>query len=376
MVLDFFDLKVFARLFLKMKFHESTFDEYVQSVLRENFHPEIAPVIAKLPADWTAVHHLPNILFYGPAGSGKYSQALLTIQRYSPSALKYQKRTFTVFNKQTYYYALSDVHFEVDMGILGCNSKLLWHEIYGHIVDAVAARPPTPLAASARAAQSQSQIQQRKVGIVLCKNFHKTHPELLEIFYSYMQQYNNHNATTSIGLNGGILIKFIFLAEHVSFLPCSILQCCHLIRVRSLTFAAQSAAAAAAAAPVASKNLKLSLHATAAATAAAVPQQNAMVVVCDAILRQMRAAPQQLNLSYFRECIYDMLTYNLDIRECVWYILWHIVNSTSTSSSNNQILHAIIAKTFTFLQYFNNNYRPIYHIEDLLIFVVIQLHYK
>jgi hypothetical protein len=30
-------------------------------------------------------------------------------------------------------------------------------------------------------------------------------------------------------------------------------------------------------------------------------------------------------------------------------------------------------RTFTFLQYYNNNYRPIYHLENYLLYLVIQI---
>jgi hypothetical protein len=74
-----------------------------------------------------------------------------------------------VYNKDNYCYKISDVHFEIDMETLGCNARLLWTEIFSHIEDVVSSR-------------------QNKFGIILCKNFHTIHSELLENFYSYMQR--------------------------------------------------------------------------------------------------------------------------------------------------------------------------------------------
>ena len=57
------------------------------------------------------------------------------------------------------------------------------------------------------------------MGILVCKNFHKIHSELLDIFYSYMQNMKHKN------LN----LKYILLTEHVSFIPDNILERCKII---------------------------------------------------------------------------------------------------------------------------------------------------
>ena len=61
--------------------------------------------------------------------------------------------------KKQYVFKISDIHFEVDMELLGCNAKVLWNEIYKAILDILSTRP------------SHS-------GIILCKNFHKIHNEV------------------------------------------------------------------------------------------------------------------------------------------------------------------------------------------------------
>ena len=62
--------------------------------------------------------------------------------------------------KYTYQYHISDIHYEIDISLLGCNSKLIWHEIVQQIVDIVS-------------------VKSDKIGIVVCKNFHLIHTELL-----------------------------------------------------------------------------------------------------------------------------------------------------------------------------------------------------
>ena len=72
-----------------MKYYESNFEEYTQSIEKYNIHPELEPIIQSLPEN---INHFQNLIIYGPSGTGKYSQALQIIQKYSPSHLKYDKK--------------------------------------------------------------------------------------------------------------------------------------------------------------------------------------------------------------------------------------------------------------------------------------------
>ena len=83
-----------------------------------------------------------------------------------------EKKMILNSDKYNYSYKISDIHYEIDMGLLGCNAKLVWHELFLQIVDIISVSP-------------------NKKGIILCKNFHKIHTELLPLFYSYVQQYNS-----------------------------------------------------------------------------------------------------------------------------------------------------------------------------------------
>jgi Cdc6-like AAA superfamily ATPase len=171
-----------------------SFEHYIHNIDNINIHPKIESLIKKMPM---SVENVPNIIIYGPPGVGKYSQSLNLIKQYSNSDLKYEKKMIVSFNKENYFYKISDSHFEIDMELLGCNSKLLFHAIYDQIVDVISSRS-------------------FKNGIILCKNFHKIHSDLLESFYSYLQ-----NSKPDY-LN----ISFILLTEHLSFLPNNILNCC------------------------------------------------------------------------------------------------------------------------------------------------------
>ena len=117
-----------------MKFYETHFDDYIN---QENLlHKKLNKTYDNLPSD---LKDLNNIILYGPSGVGKYTQMLFAIKKYSPSELKYEKKISINFNKAIYYFKISDIHYEVDMSLLGCQSKLLWNEIYHQIIDIIIA---------------------------------------------------------------------------------------------------------------------------------------------------------------------------------------------------------------------------------------------
>ena len=146
-----------------MKFYEEHFVDYVSNVNNSTLHPKLKTIYSKLPEN---IDDLPNLIFYGPSGVGKYSQALSVINKYSSTNLKYEKKLVLQLTKQTFNIKISDTHFEVDMELLGCNSKNNWNEIYSKILDII----------------ESSKIHK---GIILCKNFHSINNELLDVFYSY-----------------------------------------------------------------------------------------------------------------------------------------------------------------------------------------------
>ena len=181
-----------------MKFYESHYEDYLESVRKYNMHPELNVIHEHLPKQITK---LGNMIIYGPPGIGKYSQVLHILNKYSSYGLKYDKKMTVHTDKLEYTYHMSDIHYEIDMSLLGCNSKALWRDIYSQITDIIS-------------------VKNEKCGVIVCKNFHMIHTELLEIFYSYMQQYCS-----------GIHLNFILITEHISFIPNNILNSCHVINI-------------------------------------------------------------------------------------------------------------------------------------------------
>jgi hypothetical protein len=453
-----------------MRFYETTYEDYMRASHRFDMHPELFPCIQSLPI---SIQQCPSLILYGPSGSGKYTQALRIIERFSPSQLKYMKymvvqqkeltsssssssassssssstsasltaATNVASDKEKndeWIYRISDVHYEIDFALLGCESKKIWNECFFQIADIISMRP-------------------EKSGIILCRNFHTIHSELLNVFYSYMQ----HSSLLHIQ------IVFIILTEHLSFLPSNIIQCCQCIPVRrpakemyaklidshaldlptnaasfhshhdhhpprppqgfysyhyrdrgiipspkkTLSSAAPSMASSTSSqsnvfpvaklppsadismrkrakqivdsiSPDSILNLK-EIHYLGKVDNVTQLPTDLFNIVCNNIIQEIECMCSTMNPTMatdkaamvkryadFRDALYDILLYGIDITECLWYILNHyMVDSLQVAD-----LPEILDRIHVFLKYYNNNYRPIYHLESIFFFLIMRIH--
>jgi len=318
-----------------MKFNDTHFEDYIERNKINNLHPKLETLYKKFPSN---IQNLRNLIFYGPKGVGKYTQMLSAIKQYSPSELKYEKKISITYNKSVYYFKISDIHFEIDMLLLGCQSKMLWNEVYYQILDIVSAKSD-------------------KVGIIVCKYFHEIHSELLETFYSYMQTLYQQS----------IQLKFILLTEEISFIPDNILNNCQIIPISRPSKCQYN------------KIIKTKLtndiqlheitnikNINASITQLMKPH----VIICDRIIDNMINI-NELKFGIFRDMLYEIFIYNLDITDCIWYILNTL---TFQKKIKYEDMPNVLIRTFTFLQYYNNNYRPIYHLENYIFYLISKVH--
>lgn len=381
-----------------MKFYETNYDEYILNCEQYNLHPEYEPIFEKLPEDLVG---LKNTIFYGAPGVGKYTQVLQMLKKYSPSHLKYNKKLKIQTDKQTYSYHISDIHFEIDMSLLGCNSKLIWNELFLQMIDILS-------------------VRQHKIGVIVCKNFHTIHSELLDIFYSYIQQYNYPDLP--------VQVRFILLTEHLSFIPNNIMNCCQLFcfqrpsnemyvdfiksklvhtdqnsyiktqfpfynladwdsiysnskpiqhfinKITSEEFTSEYKTNIMSILNKIDKDCILNLKEIYSFSnfneIEEIPSDN-FNLICDQIIQCMKNY-KSLSFENFRNILYDMLIYNLDIIECIWTILTHFIQTGELSSED---IGDILIYLQTALKYYNNNYRPISHLESIFYYIINKLHH-
>lgn len=274
---------------------------------------------------------------------------------------------------------MSDIHYEVNMSFLNKNARIIWHKIHSQIAE------------------------QNRECVILCREFQAIPVDLLSVFYSYMQ-HNFHNSTSN-------RIHYILLTDTTGFIPESIVNMCHLVRfIRPMKKLYEQCVPQLRkhGSKVKSKkdvkidtsdisNIKTLKIALAKFQGNENGSDNSLTQdsyfsfrqlsqghkpICNIILRILNAIASEsatkttispVLFSQLREKLYDMLVYDLNIGECMWYIVQCILKQKSaictatelplTASTN--ILHKLIEDVTHFFQYYNQHYRPIYHLENL-----------
>lgn len=319
--------------------YDNLFTHYVKEVERVNLHPKYEEIYDNLPED---INDFKNIILYGGKGIGKYSQCLNIIKRYSPSSLKYENKFSINFqNKHCYNYKISDIHYEVDMSLLGCNSKTLWGDIFQQIIDIIT-------------------LKQNKTGIIVCKYFNEINSELLDVFYTYMYDYQNTFLTK-------INIKYILITENLSFIPENILNICNIIPFKRPSRTQYNSILETnninnkidrnidIEEITNIKDVKLNI------TQLLNPQE----LICDKIITNITNI-DEFSITNIRDYLYDLLISNINIYDSVWYIIRVLVEDEFIHCDD---LQDVLNETYIFLKQYNNNYRPIFHLERYIIYL-------
>ena len=315
-----------------MKFLETKFEDYIDKCKKHNIHKkesELLKIYETLPT-------LNNLIFYGKSGIGKYSQMLHFLKKFSPSELKYERKIRYKFNnKYEYTFKISDIHFEIDMELLGCNSKLLFNELYYHMIDVC-------------------QSKGTKYNIIVCKNFHCVHPELLENFYSYMQSIEHQN----------IVFKFIILTEQISFIPKNILDRCQVISFSKPTNTNYKKLSNGV---TENKSNYINLKDCISSIGNNVDYNDKKIVN---VLLEMIIHYKDIDYLVFRESCYDIFIYGLDLNEVIYTIISKLVDRQLLKKNK---ISEVLNNYYHFLKYYNNNYRPIYHLEKFFFELILCL---
>jgi hypothetical protein len=165
----------------------------------------------------------------------------------------------------------------------------------------------------------------------------------------------------------GIDIKFILLTEELSFIPDNILNCCEVINISRPT---KKSYIKCNKKKIPNKidtnnitNIKI-LH---------LYDEDIMLqykIISNKIINNIINI-NELQFIKFRDILYDIFIYNLDISDCIWYILYELINQNKIKKEH---LPKILIKTYCFFQYYNNNYRPIYHVENYFLYMAKLIH--
>ena len=285
-----------------MKFYKSDFSQYINSVDKYNIHKKNEDL-------YKVFYDRPyHIIIHGPSGIGKYSQSLKFISSFSNSNLKYQKKLTISNDKTKYIFKVSDIHIEIDFSTLGCNSKNIWNEVFSNILNIIYSN-------------------QYALFFIICKNFQFIHNELHESFYSYMQTLMlnhvkiffviNTNNISSINhyIKNASYILSLARPSHTNFKKIAP-QCAFINSSKSL------------------KSFKYGIHI-----------ENDSIHKC---LFKMIIS-NNIDINDFRKVLYDILIYNIDIDECIWYVITNFYNHHKINKASNELCNDI----FTFYSQYN-----------------------
>ena len=310
-----------------MKF-ELSFEKKIQFCNNNNLHKKFINYYKNLPND---LNQLNNLILYGPDGIGKYTQALKVVEKYSASRLKYEKHIIINNNENEHTIKISDIHYEIDMNILSCNSKTLWEIFYNKIVDSILIKP-------------------QKIGIILIKNFQNINNDLLDIFYDYMQT----------KINNIYNIKFIIISNAIGFIPMNIINRSQIISFSRPTKNCYE------------KNLNIKLNCDSKKISNINYVINNTLSLCNKtqyvdLLIESIINVNNVNMYNIRENIYNLFIYNYNIYDSIFYILNYLIDNNYINIDNNSEL---FIKLINILYYYNNNYRQIFHLERFIVYLI------
>ena len=168
----------------------------------------------------------------------------------------------------------------------------------------------------------ENMLHHKKFIILLCLNFENIKKELLKIFYSFMKE---------------TCIKFIFISNQISFLEENILNNIVIKRIDT---------------KININNINNQII-------------TGNVLYIDEIIELI--INKNKTFIEIREKIYNLLIKNYNIHDCIQQIFYKLVEINYIDKDNINI----VFKNFVhILKKYNNNYRSIFHLEHLIIFLM------
>jgi hypothetical protein len=239
-----------------------------------------------------------------------YNLALRTLQLHSQSGLKYSRTIEVSYNNNQYFFKISDIHIEIDFELLGVNEMNIFQETFNHIRETL--------------------LYKKDFFIILCVNFNQIKKELLNIFYSFMG-YNK--------------LRFIFITDKISFINDSIISKAKIYRCESnnITKYPNNDITKLDHFPLFEDNKK-----------------NLIKVITKEYKRDDV-------IHYIRDNLYNILIRNCNIYEMINEIIGDLVKINYLTSNNIMV---VMKEVTHILEKFNNNYRSIFHLEHLIVYLM------
>ena len=296
--------------------------KFALQIEKKSIHSELISLFQELR------NHKLNIIFNGPPGSGKSTQSLFFLKELSPSNLKYDKKITIEHNKNNYNFRISDIHIEIDMQLLGCQSLSVWNNIYNFIMNMTFIT---------------------NTFYIVCKNFHMINDDLLTNFDCYMQK-NYYKEQ---------FIHFILLTNSVSFINNNILNKCQIINIARPNKTEIK--------KILKQNYKDYNSLIEYKLPNCIPEfgNKLKKKLLDFIILG------KFDIIEMRQLLYDLLMYNINPHNVINYITIELIKQNILT--NIKIKQYIIL-VYKFLKLYNNNYRSIFHLESYVVNLIRLIH--
>jgi hypothetical protein len=161
-------------------------------------------------------------------------------------------------------------------------------------------------------------------------------------------------------------IKFILITNEISFISDNILNCCEIIHIQRSTktcygncFNKKKI-----------KDIKIeTIHNNKLLKHNDIQIIIYYKIISDKIIHHILNF-EDIEFLKFRDLLYDIFIYNLEITDCIWYILSSLIYQKKIKREE---ISDVLIHTYRFFQYYNNNYRPIFHLENYLFYLISKI---
>lgn len=287
------------------------YDNYYKHVVNVNLHKQ----------KYKLNNHT---VFYGPNGTGKYSQIIYAIyKKYKLEHLHEKKMIIEIPNKNNIQLKITSYFVELDFQSIQLSNKNTLFTILDNINDSY-------------------YLKQKKNFLIICKNFEHIERDCLEIFHSLLEEYTQ--------------FTFLFHTNSIGFIPDSILNQCTIHTFNGLSNIKLKKAFQ----KIQKKEYNIENL-----------QEHKLQTYfsCDKINKEIvnLLTCDQIDYSKLRELLYSCLIYNISIYKTYLYVIKYFMDNELLSYD---ILKKHQNSIVTDFMHYNNNYRPIYHLEKIFLTIV------
>ena len=158
-------------------------------------------------------------------------------------------------------------------------------------------------------------------------------------------------------MNDNTSIVYILLTEHVGFIPLDIVNGCKIVAIErpsrtKLTTCFKKTTPN-------KKNLK---------NIDGKYPASSYEPLCNDII-EIILNDKEIPYLHLRDCLYKIFIFQHNLGECLWFILQRLILDGRIKN-----IEAVLLTLYRFLALYNNNYRPIYHLERFIISLYSDIH--